>query len=97
MDNFVYYGLLFDIYGYLLTDKAKDIFSLYYEENLTLQEIADIRCVSKSYVGSTIKNTQKKLDSFENNLKIYEVKKKINEILEIEDIKKLKEKLKELI
>jgi len=97
MDTFVYYGMLFDIYKDLLTEKTKDIFSLYYEENLTLQEIADIRCVSKSYVGSTIKGTQKKLDSLEETLKVYEFKKKIADILQMEDIKKIKDNLKKLI
>ena len=36
MEKFVYYNLLFDLYGSLLTDKERNYFALYYEENLTL-------------------------------------------------------------
>ena len=40
MKDFVYYGELYNIYGFLLTDKQQEIFSLYYEENLSLSEIS---------------------------------------------------------
>ncbi|MCL2488147.1 MAG: DNA-binding protein, partial [Oscillospiraceae bacterium] len=32
--------LLFDFYGEILTDKQRDVVSLYYEEDLSLAEIA---------------------------------------------------------
>ncbi len=97
MENFVYYGMLFDIYKDLLNEKVTDYFKLYYEENLTLQEIADLKKVSKSYVGNIIKKTSKKLEELENKLHIYENKEKLEKLLEIDDIKKIKEKLKEII
>ena len=59
MEKYVYYGMLFDIYQGLLKDNNKEIFKWYYEENLTLQEIADNLGVSKSYIGRIIKNTEK--------------------------------------
>lgn len=97
MQDFVYYGILFDIYKDLLNEKVVDYFKLYYEENLTLQEIADLKKVSKSYVGNLIKKTTKKLEELENKLHIYETKKKLEKISEINDIKKLKEELKEIL
>ena len=42
MEEFLYYGELFDIYGNLLNESNKKYYQLYYEENLTLQEIADL-------------------------------------------------------
>ena len=45
MKEFVYYGELFNIYKGLLNDANKKYYSLYYEENLTLQEIADLEKV----------------------------------------------------
>lgn len=96
MEEFVYYGLLFDIYEHLLNDKSKEFFKLYYEENLTLQEIADNLDVSKSYIGRIIKNTEKKLDELESKLHIYENKGKIKDVLKLNDINKIKEVLKEI-
>lgn len=77
MKEFVYYSELFNIYSFLLTDKQKDIFSLYYEENLSLSEIAEYKKVSKSYVGKIIENVKSKLDFYESNLKHYELLQKI--------------------
>lgn len=78
MDNFVYYGKLFDIYGFLLTDNQKEIFALYYEENLSLSEIAEYKNVSKSYVGKLVSDVQKKLLYFEDNLHHYDLLQKLN-------------------
>ncbi len=96
MEKYVYYGMLFDIYQGLLKDNNKEIFKWYYDENLTLQEIADNLGVSKSYIGRIIKNTEKKLDELESKLHIYENKGKIKDVLKLNDINKIKEVLKEI-
>ena len=77
MEKFVYYTELYNIYSFLLTDKQKDISELYFNENLSLSEIADIKKVSKSYVGKIVNNTIKKLDFYESNLKHLELLQKI--------------------
>lgn len=77
MNEFVYYSELYHIYGFLLTDNQKEIFSLYYDENLSLSEIAEYKKVSKSYVGKIVDETRTKLDYFESNLKHYELLQKI--------------------
>ena len=41
MDKFFYYNNLFSVYRNLLTLKEQNVFSLYYEENLSLSEIAE--------------------------------------------------------
>lgn len=97
MEKFVYYGMLFDIYQSLLKDNNKDIFKLYYEENWTLQEIADNMKVSKSYIGRIIKNTLVKLDEFESKLHIYEKQKKLEEILDMTHEENVRRKIKELL
>ena len=96
MEKYVYYGMLFDIYQGILKDSNKEIFKWYYDENLTLQEIADNLGVSKSYIGRIIKNTEKKLDELESTLHIYENKNKIKKLLEMNDIDKIKEELKKI-
>ena len=77
MNEVVYYNNLFDIYGFLLTDNQKEIFSLYYEENLSLSEIAEYKKVSKSYIGKIINDTKKKLEFYEKNIKHYELLQKL--------------------
>jgi len=79
MKDFIYYGELFNIYGFLLTEKQQDIFSLYYNENLSLSEIAEEKNVSKSYVGKLVSDVEKKLDYYEENLKHYELLKRIEQ------------------
>ncbi len=97
MEDYVYYGNLLDIYQTLLNDNNKIIFKLYYEENLTFQEIADNLNVSKSYIGKIIKNTQKKLNDYERKLNVYKNKEILKELLKIDDIKIIKKKLIDLI
>ncbi len=90
MEKYIYYGMLLDIYKKLLNDNREDIFKLYYEENLTLQEIADNLNVSKSYIGKVIKETEKKLDDLESDLHLYENKKMLENALNIDDISEIK-------
>lgn len=72
MNKVLYYNNLFTIYRELLTQKEQNIFSLYYEENLSLSEIAENLKITRSAVGNTVKTVEKKLDFYENKLKVYE-------------------------
>ncbi len=80
MDNRIYIINLYDIYGELLTDKQREYFEDYYFDNLTLQEIAENNDVSRNAVHKQIKETEEKLNHFENILKIYEKNKKIEKL-----------------
>ena len=97
MEDFVYYGELFNIYGSLLNESNKKFYRLYYEENLTLQEIADLEKVSKSYVGNIINKTSKKLKEYESKLHIYESRRRLQEILLLDNISEIKKGIKEVI
>ncbi len=90
MEDFVYYGELFNIYCSLLNESNKKYYKLYYEENLSMQEIADLEKVSKSYVGNIIKKTSKMLDDYENKLHIYKDRCSLDKALLEDDIKKIK-------
>ena len=87
MDKFFYYNNLFSVYRNLLTLKEQNIFSLYYEENLSLSEIAENLEISRSAVGNTVKTVEKKLQNYENLLQVLTK----NEILK-ECLKEVKEK-----
>ena len=70
MDKFLYYNELFLVYKDLIKENNREIFDLYYGENMTMQEIADLKKISKSRVGIIIKNVENKLFNYEDKLKI---------------------------
>ena len=74
MEKFVKYNKLFDCYEKLLTSKERDTFKEYYEEDLSLQEIADNNNVSRSAIHKTIKTVEEKLDFYEKNLKLAKIR-----------------------
>lgn len=47
-------SMLFDFYGDLLTDKQKELFDLYYNEDLSLTEIAEHAEISRQGVRDSI-------------------------------------------
>ena len=86
-EEYIYYNALFDSYGALLNEREQEIFKLFYEEDLSLQEIANHRNVSKSAIGSAIKTINKKLAAYEEKLAFYKKMLQLEEILlEIKDI-----------
>jgi predicted DNA-binding protein YlxM (UPF0122 family) len=78
--------LLFDFYGVLLTEKQKDIFDMYYNNDYSLSEIANIHDVSRQGVYDIIKRTEALLIKWESNLKLAqrfsEQQEKLNEVLD---------------
>lgn len=97
MEEFVYYGELFSIYKELLNESNKEYFSLYYEENLTLQEIAELKNVSKSYVGNIINKTSKKLKELENILHIYDNREVLEKLLNEDNIEIIKNRIRDIL
>jgi predicted DNA-binding protein YlxM (UPF0122 family) len=65
MDRFVENTLLLDFYGGLLTEKQQRFFSLYYNQNMSLKEIADEEGISPQAVRDLLKRTEKLLSGYE--------------------------------
>lgn len=65
MDRFVWINLLCDFYGPLLTDRQQRLLSLYYEQDLSLGEIAAEMQVSRQAVHDTLKRAEESLERFE--------------------------------
>ena len=61
-----------DFYESLLTDKQRQICSMYYREDLSLQEIADIEGTSRAAVHDLLKRTKNELSRFESHLHMLE-------------------------
>jgi len=63
-------NLLLDFYGNLLTDKQLETLQLYFREDLSLQEIANIYQVSRNAVYDNIQKAIKLLETYENKLQL---------------------------
>lgn len=97
MDKFFYYNNLFSVYQNLLTLKEQNIFSLYYEENFSLGEIAENLHISRSAVGNTVKIVQKKLENYENLLHVQEKNEILKECLEKCTDQNVQEKIRKIL
>ena len=58
-------SMLFDFYGDLLTDKQRECFSLYYNEDLSLGEIAEQRDISRQAVWDNIRHAEASMREYE--------------------------------
>ena len=86
--------LLFDFFGELLTEKQREYFDLYYNEDLSLAEIASHSGITRQGVRDSIKRAEFQLTEFEEQLglagRFREIKSQLEEIkknaFEIEQI-----------
>jgi len=62
------YSLLYDYYGALLSERQRDVFELYYEENLSLSEVAESIGVSRQAVHIALGKANSELEAFEEKL-----------------------------
>ena len=60
--------LLYDIYGDMLTEKQQEVLELYYNEDLSLAEIAEHTGITRQGVRDSIKRGEHQLSIFEDTL-----------------------------
>ena len=65
MDDRFSLSLLFDWYGPLLSDKQRDCYDLYYNEDLSLAEIAELKGISRQGVWDAIHHAEDNLREYE--------------------------------
>lgn len=65
-------SLLFDFYGQLLTQRQQEFFTLYYNDDLSLGEIAAQYGVSRQAVYDILKRSTQALEEFESKLQLVE-------------------------
>ena len=84
MDNKVKISMLCDIYGKLLTEKQFEFINDYYNNDLSLSEIAENNDITRQAVRDIIKKGERKL--FEYEEKLLFMKKTINQEQKIQQI-----------
>ncbi len=104
MEKIVKVAQLYDMYGPLLNEKQRDVINCYYNEDLSLQEIADNDGRSKQAISDMINRSVDKLFEFENELSLLKSKNElkaslfdIRELIESSNNKEAIRKLTELI
>ena len=68
IENIVEKGELLDQYGALLTDRQRECLDLYYNENLTLAEIAGHFHISRQAVHDAMRHGEEQLLAYESAL-----------------------------
>ena len=68
LDKNVEICLLLDFYGNMLTDRQREIMVLYYEDNLSLSEVASELGISRQGVSDSLKRSEKILYDTEDKL-----------------------------
>ncbi len=101
MDKNVYISMLLEKYGKLLTTKQFNIIDLYYNQNLSLGEIAEEQNITRQGVRKVLVDAEKKLIEIEEKLGILAEKaeeiKLINEIIKQVEDEKVINLLKKLL
>ena len=82
----VYLNDLYDLYKNLLNEKESLVFIDYYQNDLSLSEIAENNNVTRNAIFKSLKNVENKLLSYEEKLKLYEKRKQILKLIDKNDI-----------
>ncbi|MBR6918219.1 MAG: DNA-binding protein [Clostridia bacterium] len=61
-------SLLLDFYGDILPERRRELITMYYDEDLSLSEIADIAGISRQGVRESIKKSEAELTKLEDTL-----------------------------
>ncbi|HZK57808.1 MAG TPA: putative DNA-binding protein [Clostridia bacterium] len=93
LEKTVEISVLYDFYNQLLTEKQRDIVDLYYNQDLSLGEIAEEFDVSRQAVYDVLKRTERLLYQYEEklnfiklvNIKNEKISKMLDSIIDLEN------------
>ena len=96
MEEMLYYTMLFDLYGELLTSKQQDYFKDYYFNNLSLSEIAENYEITRNAIHNQLREAREKLEYYDKILCLSIKQEKLKEIITKIDNNNIKEELKNI-
>lgn len=70
------------VYGGMLTEKQRDVLELYYDEDLSLGEIAENLSISRQGVRDSIKRGEETLEQLEEQLGLMRKQKAFDELID---------------
>jgi len=97
MEEKVKISILLEIYGKLLTEKQYEFMDYYYNQDLSLSEIADNNDITRQAVRTILVKSKKKLEEYELSLGFMQKEKNIKQYAEQIKEKDLKDKILEQI
>ena len=68
IDEVVHINSLLDVYGRLLTESQLDVMKDYYQNDLSLSEISELRNISRTAVSDMLKQARQKLENYEEKI-----------------------------
>ena len=96
MEEKVRISILLEIYGNLLTPKQSEYMDYYYNEDLSLSEIAENEGITRQAVRTILVKSKKKLNEYEEKLGFMKKENKIKILLEELEKNPNDKKLKEI-
>lgn len=75
-------NLLFDFYGVLLTEHQKEVLDDYFNNDLSMSELADEYEVSKSAISDLIKRCLNQLEEYESKLHLIKQARSLDELID---------------
>ncbi|MCI5904839.1 MAG: DNA-binding protein [Oscillospiraceae bacterium] len=81
-DKDLRFSVLLDYYSCMLTDKQRDVIDLYYNEDLSLSEIAEHENITRQGVRDSIKRGEQTMLELEEKFRLAERSQKYYEIIE---------------
>lgn len=81
IDKVTRVGLLYDLYGELLTAHQRQLVELYYFDDWSLAEVAEELSVSRQAVHDNLKRSEEQLEHYESVLHLYDSSERANTAL----------------
>ena len=75
-------NLLFDFYGSLLTEHQKEVLDDYFNDDLSMSELADEYEVSKSAISDLIKRCLNQFEEYESKLHLIKQARSLDELID---------------
>lgn len=97
MEEKVKISILLELYGNLLTEKQKEFMNYYYNEDLSLSEIAENNEITRQAVRTILLKSKRKLEEYEEKLKFMQKENSIKKELEKIENTNLNENQKNII